>query len=161
MTALTRRGAIAVRDHFGRQPALRLQAGFTLIEIMVVVIIIGILAAIVAPNVIGRVDDAQVTKAKAEISNIENALKFYRLDNFAYPTSEQGLEALVTKPADPNVRNWKDGGYLPQLPNDPWGNPYLYLNPGNQGEIDVYTLGRDGRPGGEGIDADIGNWDLN
>ena len=161
MTARQRRGAIAVRDHFGRQPALRLQAGFTLIEIMVVVIIIGILAAIVAPNVIGRVDDAQITKAKAEISNIENALKFYRLDNFAYPTSEQGLEALVTKPADPNVRNWKDGGYLPQLPNDPWGNPYLYLNPGNQGEIDVYTLGRDGRPGGEGIDADIGNWDLN
>jgi len=142
------------------QPVLRRQAGFTLIEIMVVVIIIGILAAIVAPNVIGRVDDAQITKAKAEIANIENALKFYRLDNFAYPSSEQGLEALVTKPADPNIRNWKQGGYLPKLPNDPWGNPYLYLNPGNQGEIDVYTLGRDGRPGGEGVDADIGNWDL-
>ena len=128
---------------------------------MVVVIIIGILAAIVAPNVIGRVDDAQVTKAKAEIANIENALKFYRLDNFTYPSSEQGLEALVTKPADPNIRNWKQGGYLPSLPSDPWGNPYLYLNPGNNGEIDVYTLGRDGRPGGEGIDADIGNWNLN
>jgi general secretion pathway protein G len=150
-----------VRDYFGRQPTLRRQAGFTLIEIMVVVIIIGILAAIVAPNVIGRVDDAQIVKAKAEIANIENALKFYRLDNFAYPSSEQGLEALVNKPADPNIRNWKDGGYLPKLPNDPWGNPYIYLNPGNQGEIDVYTLGRDGRPGGEGIDADIGNWDLN
>ena len=110
---------------------------------------------------IGRVDDAQITKAKAEIANIENALKFYRLDNFAYPSSEQGLEALVTKPADPNIRNWKQGGYLPSLPSDPWGNPYLYLNPGNNGEIDVYTLGRDGRPGGEGIDTDIGNWDLN
>ncbi len=134
------------------------QRGFTLIEIMVVVIIIGILAAIVAPNVIGRVDDAQITKAVAEISNIENALKFYRLDNFAYPTTEQGIDALVTKPNDPNVRNWKTGGYLDRLPKDPWGNPYLYLYPGNNGEIDIYTLGRDGRPGGEGIDADIGNW---
>jgi general secretion pathway protein G len=136
------------------------QRGFTLIEIMVVVIIIGILAAIVAPQVIGRVDDAQITKAKAEISNIEQALKFYRLDNFQYPSSEQGLDALVTKPADPNIRNWKPGGYLPRLPNDPWGNPYLYLNPGTNGEIDVYTLGADQRPGGEGINADIGNWDL-
>lgn len=142
------------------RPVLRRERGFTLIEIMVVVIIIGILAAIVAPNVIGRVDDAQIVKAKAEIANIENALKFYRLDNFAYPSSEQGIEALVTKPADPNIKNWKSGGYLPKLPNDPWGNPYLYLNPGNQGEIDIYTLGRDNKPGGEGVDADIGNWDL-
>ena len=127
---------------------------------MVVVIIIGILAAIVAPNVIGRVDDAQITKAKAEISNIENALKFYRLDNFAYPSTEQGLDALVTKPADPNIKNWKAGGYLSRVPNDPWGNAYLYLIPGNKGEIDIYTLGADGRPGGEGINGDIGNWDL-
>jgi general secretion pathway protein G len=137
----------------------RRQIGFTLIEIMVVVIIIGILAAIVAPNVIGRVDDAQIVKAKTEIGNISAALKFYRLDNFAYPTSEQGIEALVTKPSDPSIRNWNAGGYLDKLPKDPWGNKYLYLNPGNNSEIDIYTLGRDGRPGGEGPDADIGNWD--
>ena len=128
---------------------------------MVVVIILGILVAMVAPNVIGRIDDAQMTKAKTEIRTLEGALKFYRIDNFAYPTTEQGLESLVTRPADPNVRNYPKGGYVDQLPNDPWGNPYLYLNPGAQGEIDIYTLGRDGQPGGEDIDADIGNWDLN
>jgi general secretion pathway protein G len=138
------------------------QQGFTLIEIMVVVIILGILAAIVAPNVIGRIDQAQITRVQSDLRGIENALKFYRLDNFAYPTSEQGLEALVTRPADPNIRNWKPGGYLDRgaVPRDPWGNPYLYLNPGNHGEIDVYTLGRDGRPGGEDLDADLGNWGL-
>jgi len=136
------------------------QAGFTLIEIMVVVIIIGILAAIVAPNVIGRIDDAQITKAKADIRGYENALKFYRLDNFAYPTAEQGLHALVTKPNDPNLKNWKPGGYIDRLTKDPWGNDYLYQNPGNHGEVDIYTLGKDGRPGGEGIDADIGNWNV-
>ncbi len=136
------------------------QHGFTLIEIMVVVIILGILAAIVAPNVIGRIDDAQVTRVSQDLRGIENALKFYRLDNFAYPTSEQGLEALVSKPADPNIRNWKAGGYLDRLPKDPWGNPYQYLNPGQNAEIDIFTFGRDGRPGGEGIDADMGNWTL-
>lgn len=136
------------------------EGGFTLIEIMVVVIIIGLLAAIVAPQVIGRVDDAQIEKARADIRNIESALNLYRLDNFAYPSSEQGIEALVNRPNDPNLRNWKAGGYLTRVPADPWGNPYLYLNPGNNGEIDVYTLGRDGRPGGEGIDADIGNWNI-
>ncbi len=136
------------------------QSGFTLIEIMVVVIILGILAAIVAPNVIGRIDDAQITRVQQDLRGVENALKFYRLDNFAYPTSEQGLQALVTKPNDPNIRNWKGGGYLDRLPKDPWGKEYQYLSPGQNGEIDIYTFGRDGRPGGEGIDADIGNWEL-
>ena len=138
------------------------QRGFTLIEIMVVVIILGILAAIIAPNVIGRVDDAQIAAAKADLRVIDNALKFYRLDNFDYPTNEQGLQALVSRPNDPNIRNWKDGGYLDrkQIPKDPWGREYLYLNPGQNGDVDVYTLGRDGRPGGEGIDADIGSWEL-
>ena len=135
------------------------QRGFTLIEIMVVVIIIGILAAIVAPNVIGRVDDAQLTKVTADISGMEAALKLYRLDNFAYPTTEQGLQALVTDPNDPTVRNWNAGGYLDSLRKDPWGNRYLYLNPGTHGDVDIYTLGRDGRPGGEGLDTDIGNWE--
>ncbi len=134
------------------------QSGFTLIEIMVVVVILGILAAIVAPNVIGRIDDAQAARIKQDLRNIESALKLYRLDNFDYPTSEQGLEALVTRPADPNIRNWKKN--LDRLPKDPWGKPYQYLSPGNSGEIDIYTLGRDGRPGGDGVDTDVGNWDL-
>jgi general secretion pathway protein G len=150
---------MAVNTLRARHLRPRLQHGFTLIEIMVVVIILGILAAIVAPNVIGRVGDAQVSAAKQDIRGIENALKLYRLDNFSYPSSELGLQALVTKPADPSVRNWK-GSYLDRLPKDPWGNPYLYLNPGNNAEIDIYTLGRDGRPGGEGEDADLGNWAL-
>lgn len=136
------------------------QRGFTLIEIMVVVIILGILVAMVAPNVIGRIDDAQMTKAKTEIRTMESALKFFRIDNFSYPTTEQGLDALVNKPTDPNIRNWKAGGYIDRMPNDPWNRPYLYLNPGTHGEFDLYSLGRDGQPGGEGIDADIGNWDL-
>ncbi len=140
----------------------RRSRGFTLIEIMVVVVILGILAAIVAPRVIGRIDQAQVTRVQGDLRGIEQALNMYRLDTYQYPTTEQGLEALVRKPTDPNVAgNWKAGGYIPRLPKDPWGNEYLYLNPGNHGEIDIYTLGRDGRPGGEGLDADVGNWDLN
>ena len=133
------------------------QRGFTLIEIMVVVVILGILAAIVAPNVIGRIDDANKTKARADIRGFESALRMYRVDNFAYPTAEQGLQALVEKPND--AKNWNSGGYIGTMTKDPWGNAYQYLNPGNHGEIDLYTFGRDGRPGGEGLDADIGNWE--
>jgi general secretion pathway protein G len=137
-----------------------LQPGFTLIEIMVVVVILGILAALIAPNVISRIDDAQITKAKQDIRALESALKLYRLDTFRYPDTEAGLDALVTPPQDPNAR-WPAGGYLDRLPKDPWDRPYLYLHPGNQGEFDVYTLGRDGQQGGDGLDADIGNWGLN
>ncbi len=135
------------------------QAGFTLIEIMVVVVILGILAALIAPNVISRIDEAQVTKVRQDIRAIESALKLYRLDNFRYPTTDQGLDALVTPPQDPAAK-WPEGGYLDRLPKDPWNRPYVYLQPGNQGEFDIYSLGRDGQQGGDGPDADIGNWDL-
>jgi general secretion pathway protein G len=136
------------------------QPGFTLIEIMVVVVILGILAALVAPNVIRRIDDARVTKAKQDIRAYETALNLYRMDNFRYPTTEQGLEALVKQPLDPNIRNWKQGGYIDGMKKDPWGNDYAYISPGTHGEIDLYTLGADGQPGGEGPDADIGNWNI-
>ncbi len=131
--------------------------GFTLIEIMVVVIILGILTAIVAPNIIGRVGDAQVTAAKQTIRSIEGALRMYRLDNFNYPNTEKGIEALSKKPIGQNARNWK-GPSLDRIPEDPWGTKYLYTYPGLNGEFDVYTYGRDGQPGGDGDDADIGNW---
>ena len=138
----------------------RAHFSFTLIEIMVVVGILGIVAALVAPNVIRRIDDARVTKAKQDIRAYETALNLYRMDNFRYPTTEQGLEALVKQPLDPNIRNWKQGGYVDGMKKDPWGNDYAYIAPGTRGEFDLYTLGADGQPGGEGPDADIGNWNI-
>lgn len=138
--------------------ALRRQSGFTLIEIMVVVIIIGLLAAVVVPQFLGRVDDARVTKAKGDIQAMETALTLYKLDNFRYPSTEQGLNALVQKPAE--ARNWRPEGYLKRLNKDPWGNDYQFVYPGTQGEYDLYSFGADGQPGGEGPDADIGNWNL-
>ena len=129
------------------------EKGFTLIEIMVAMIILAILAAIIAPNVISRIGDAQISAAKQDIRGIENALKLYRLDNFRYPTTEQGLRALVIRPTDSSIRNWK-GSYLDKIPTDPWGNEYLYLNPGLNRDIDIYSLGRDGLPGGEGEDEE-------
>ena len=133
------------------------QRGFTLIELMVVLVIIGVLAALIVPNVIGRADDARATAAKTDVNNIMQALKLYRLDNQRTPTSEQGLQALIAKPTTgPIPANWKP--YLEKLPNDPWGRPYQYLNPGIKGEIDVLSLGADGQPGGEGNNADIGSW---
>jgi len=135
----------------------RVQRGFTLIELMVVLLIIGVLAALVVPNVLDRADDARVTAAKTDANNLMQALKLYRLDNQRYPTAEQGLQALRAKPtAAPVPNNWKP--YLDQLPNDPWGKPYVYLNPGVQGEVDVMSFGADGEAGGEGKNADIGSW---
>jgi len=135
--------------------------GFTLIEIMVVVAILGILAALVVPKIMGRPDEARIVAAKQDIAAIKQALNLYRLDNVRYPTTEQGLQALVEKPTSgPIPNNWKPGGYLERLPNDPWGTPYQYLSPGLRGEVDIYSLGADGAAGGEGNDADIGSWEL-
>lgn len=133
------------------------QRGFTLIELMVVLLIIGVLAALVVPNVLDRADDARVTAAKTDVTNLMQALKLYKLDNQRYPTAEQGLQALLTKPTTPPMpNNWKT--YLDQLPKDPWGSPYVYLNPGIKGEVDVMSYGADGQSGGEGKNADIGSW---
>lgn len=135
------------------------QRGFTLIEIMVVVVILSILAAIIVPRIMDRPDQARLVKASQDIRVIDSALKLYKLDNNIYPSTDQGLEALVTKPTtSPEPRNWKEGGYLERLPKDPWGGDYLYLNPGVHGEIDIFSLGADGQTGGEGINSDIGNW---
>ena len=137
------------------------ERGFTLIEIMIVVVIIGILVGLLAPRIMDRPDQARVVAARNDIQAILGALKLYRLDNGNYPSAEQGLLALVKKPETGNIpRNWKPGGYLERLPKDPWDGDYQYLNPGIHGEIDVFSYGRDGKPGGESYDADIGSWDL-
>ena len=137
------------------------QSGFTLIEIMVVIVIIGILASVVVPRVMDNPDKARTAKAKHDIQALESALDIYRLDNFTYPTTDQGLEALVTKPSgSPEPKNWKNGGYIKKLRKDPWGNDYLYLHPGQHGEMDIYSLGADGAPGGDGVFTDIGSWDI-
>ncbi|MGM0593464.1 MAG: type II secretion system major pseudopilin GspG [Pseudomonadota bacterium] len=136
------------------------QRGFTLIEVMVVVVILGILAAVIVPKIMDNPDKARIVKARSDVQALKSALDLYKLDNFSYPSTDQGLEALVEKPSgSPEARNWKQGGYLDGLPKDPWGNPYQYLNPGVHSEVDIYSLGADGRPGGDGVNADIGNWE--
>ncbi|MDE1220347.1 type II secretion system major pseudopilin GspG [Vibrio aestuarianus] len=127
---------------------------------MVVVVILGILASFVVPNLLGNKEKADQQKAITDIVALENALDMYKLDNSVYPTTDQGLEALVTKPSSPEPRNYRDGGYIRRLPNDPWGNPYQYLSPGDNGTVDIFTLGADGQEGGEGVSADIGNWNM-
>lgn len=139
----------------------RKQGGFTLIEIMVVVVILGILAALVVPQVMNRPDQAKVTVAKGDIKAIGAALDMYKLDNYAYPSTQQGLDALVEKPGgNPQPKNWNRDGYLKRVPKDPWGNEYQYLSPGTQGQYDLYSYGADGKQGGSELNADIGNWDL-
>jgi general secretion pathway protein G len=132
------------------------ESGFTLIEIMVVVVILAVLGALVVPKILENVDKARVTRAASDIRAIQTALDLYRLDNFKYPTTEQGLQALVTQPTDPSITNYRSGGYLASLPKDPWNNPYQYVSPGAGGrDYDITSYGRDGKPGGEGYDADI------
>lgn len=141
--------------------SVKRESGFTLIEVMVVVVILGILAAVVVPKIMDNPDKARIIKAKQDIRAIESALNLYKLDNFNYPATDQGLEALVSQPSgEPKANNWKQGGYLAKLPKDPWGEHYLFLSPGANGVIDIFTYGADGRNGGDGVASDIGNWDL-
>jgi general secretion pathway protein G len=131
--------------------------GFTLIELLVVLVIIGVLAALIVPNVLNRADEARVTAARTDVNNLIQALKLYKLDNQRFPSAEQGLDSLIKKPSVGTLpSNWKP--YLDKLPNDPWGRAYQYVNPGVKGEIDVFSFGADGQPGGEGNDADVGSW---
>ena len=137
-------------------------AGFSLLELMVVVVILSILALVIVPRVIDRPDQARVVRARSDIAAISSAVQFYRLDNYRYPTTEQGLAALVNRPSsDPQPANWATNGYMERLPVDPWGQPYLYLQPGVHGDFDVFSYGADGVAGGSGVDADIGSWEQN
>lgn len=138
----------------------RVQSGFTLIEIMVVVVILGILAALVVPNILGRTGEARATAAKSDLQSVGNALDLYKLDNYSYPSTDQSLQALVSKPSGyPEASNWNPAGYLKKIPLDPWGKEYLYLSPGAEQDFDLFSLGADGREGGEGNNADISIWD--
>ena len=144
------------RARFAREPR-----GFTLIEIMVVVVIIGLLAAVIVPQVVSKVDEARVAKAKQDIASMETALTMFRLDNSKYPSTDQGLATLSTQPTDPTIRHWRPGGYVKRISKDPWGNDYQYVFPGTHGgEYDLFSLGADGQPGGEDNNADIGNWNV-
>jgi general secretion pathway protein G len=148
-----------MRHASNSSPATSRHSGFTLIEIMVVVVIMGVLAALLVPRLMGRTDDARILAAKQDIATLMQALKLYRLDNQRYPTTEQGLQALIARPTNgPQPANWKTGGYIDRLNKDPWGNPYQYASPGTRSDVDVFSYGADGQPGGTGNDADIGSW---
>jgi general secretion pathway protein G len=146
--------------HYCGSLKTRRARGFTLIEIMVVVVIMGVLAALVVPKLLSRTGESKIAAARVDIATIMQSLKLYKLDNTRYPTTEQGLQALLTRPTSgPAANGWKEGGYLEKMPKDPWGFSYQYLSPGVKGEVDVFSLGADGQPGGTGDDADIGSWE--